>query len=301
MKLTGLKREQVRIHNHLLGGGFGRRLEFDGTVRAVQIAQHVRGPGAGDLDARGRHPARHVSPVLLRPPQRGCRRAGQGGGLVAPHHRLLDRCALLHPPGSRTASIPTQSRARRTSRTRSRDIHVDWVAAGAAARNSDVLVARRRRHARHLRRRELRRRARGQREAGPARLPPRVARQEPAREDRSADGGGTIRMGQTAAGRARPRDRALHRLRQLHRAGRPGQRRQGRRSQADARVVRRRLRHSSQSGHHSRADGERYRLRPVGRAISARSPSRTGASSRPTSATTGCCASTKRRGSTWTS
>jgi isoquinoline 1-oxidoreductase subunit beta len=44
MKLTGLEREQVRIHNHLLGGGFGRRLEFDGTVRAVQIAQHVRGP-----------------------------------------------------------------------------------------------------------------------------------------------------------------------------------------------------------------------------------------------------------------
>jgi len=44
MKLTGLQREQVRIHNHLLGGGFGRRLEFDGTVRAVQIAQHVREP-----------------------------------------------------------------------------------------------------------------------------------------------------------------------------------------------------------------------------------------------------------------
>jgi isoquinoline 1-oxidoreductase beta subunit len=44
MKLTGLAREKVRLHNHLLGGGFGRRLEFDGTVRAVQIAQHVRGP-----------------------------------------------------------------------------------------------------------------------------------------------------------------------------------------------------------------------------------------------------------------
>ncbi|MEO8751410.1 MAG: xanthine dehydrogenase family protein molybdopterin-binding subunit [Casimicrobiaceae bacterium] len=44
MKLTGLGREQVRVYNHLLGGGFGRRLEFDGTVRAVQIAQHVRGP-----------------------------------------------------------------------------------------------------------------------------------------------------------------------------------------------------------------------------------------------------------------
>jgi isoquinoline 1-oxidoreductase beta subunit len=34
-KITGLKREQVRIHNHLLGGGFGRRLDFDG--RCVQF------------------------------------------------------------------------------------------------------------------------------------------------------------------------------------------------------------------------------------------------------------------------
>jgi isoquinoline 1-oxidoreductase beta subunit len=44
MKVTGLKREQIRIHNHLLGGGFGRRLEYDGTVRAVQMAQQVEGP-----------------------------------------------------------------------------------------------------------------------------------------------------------------------------------------------------------------------------------------------------------------
>src|SRR5258706_286175 len=36
MKVTGLPRERVRIHNHLLGGGFGRRLEFDGTVRAAK-------------------------------------------------------------------------------------------------------------------------------------------------------------------------------------------------------------------------------------------------------------------------
>ena len=64
-KLTGLKREQVRIRNHLLGGGFGRRLEYDGTVRAVQIAQQVSRAGPGDLDARGRHPAGHVPAVLL--------------------------------------------------------------------------------------------------------------------------------------------------------------------------------------------------------------------------------------------
>jgi CO/xanthine dehydrogenase Mo-binding subunit len=43
-KTLGLKPEQVRIHNHLLGGGFGRRLEVDGIVRAVQIGKQVKGP-----------------------------------------------------------------------------------------------------------------------------------------------------------------------------------------------------------------------------------------------------------------
>ncbi len=32
------------MHNHLIGGGFGRRLEADGAVRAVEIARHVDGP-----------------------------------------------------------------------------------------------------------------------------------------------------------------------------------------------------------------------------------------------------------------
>jgi len=43
-KLTGLPRGKVRVHNHLLGGGFGRRLEVDFVVRAVQIAKQVSGP-----------------------------------------------------------------------------------------------------------------------------------------------------------------------------------------------------------------------------------------------------------------
>jgi isoquinoline 1-oxidoreductase beta subunit len=41
---AGLPPEKVKVHNHLLGGGFGRRLEIDGVVRAVQIARHVDGP-----------------------------------------------------------------------------------------------------------------------------------------------------------------------------------------------------------------------------------------------------------------
>lgn len=43
-KVTGLPRDKVVVHNHLLGGGFGRRLEVDGVTRAVQIALHVEGP-----------------------------------------------------------------------------------------------------------------------------------------------------------------------------------------------------------------------------------------------------------------
>jgi isoquinoline 1-oxidoreductase beta subunit len=43
-KTAGLPLDKVVVHNHLLGGGFGRRLEADGVARAVQIAQHVDGP-----------------------------------------------------------------------------------------------------------------------------------------------------------------------------------------------------------------------------------------------------------------
>ncbi|MFZ6647677.1 molybdopterin cofactor-binding domain-containing protein [Undibacterium sp. TJN25] len=42
--VTGLPLEKVIVHNHLLGGGFGRRLEFDSVTRAVQIARQVEGP-----------------------------------------------------------------------------------------------------------------------------------------------------------------------------------------------------------------------------------------------------------------
>jgi isoquinoline 1-oxidoreductase beta subunit len=43
-KTTGFPLEKVVVHNHLIGGGFGRRLEIDGVTRAVQIAMQVDGP-----------------------------------------------------------------------------------------------------------------------------------------------------------------------------------------------------------------------------------------------------------------
>ena len=41
---AGLPLDKVVVHNHLIGGGFGRRLDVDGVVRAVQIARQVDGP-----------------------------------------------------------------------------------------------------------------------------------------------------------------------------------------------------------------------------------------------------------------
>jgi CO/xanthine dehydrogenase Mo-binding subunit len=40
----GMPLERVTIHNHLLGGGFGRRLEADYVAQAVRIARQLEGP-----------------------------------------------------------------------------------------------------------------------------------------------------------------------------------------------------------------------------------------------------------------
>jgi isoquinoline 1-oxidoreductase subunit beta len=43
-RITGLPLEKVRVHNHYLGGGFGRRLEVDYVSQAVALAKGAKGP-----------------------------------------------------------------------------------------------------------------------------------------------------------------------------------------------------------------------------------------------------------------
>ena len=43
-RAAGVDPDKVTVHNHYLGGGFGRRLETDMVTRAVQIARHVKEP-----------------------------------------------------------------------------------------------------------------------------------------------------------------------------------------------------------------------------------------------------------------
>ncbi|PDS35065.1 aldehyde dehydrogenase [Rhizobium anhuiense] len=42
--VTGLPPENIIINNHIVGGGFGRRLEADGIAHAVKVAMQVKGP-----------------------------------------------------------------------------------------------------------------------------------------------------------------------------------------------------------------------------------------------------------------
>jgi isoquinoline 1-oxidoreductase beta subunit len=43
-QVLGIDASKVTVNNHLIGGGFGRRLEVDGVLKATRIAQHVDGP-----------------------------------------------------------------------------------------------------------------------------------------------------------------------------------------------------------------------------------------------------------------
>jgi isoquinoline 1-oxidoreductase beta subunit len=43
-EVVGLPVDSVVVHNHLLGGGFGRRLDHDGIVMATRVARQVDGP-----------------------------------------------------------------------------------------------------------------------------------------------------------------------------------------------------------------------------------------------------------------
>ncbi len=43
-EITGLPTEKVKVYNHLIGGGFGRRLDIDGVIWAVKVARKVEGP-----------------------------------------------------------------------------------------------------------------------------------------------------------------------------------------------------------------------------------------------------------------
>ena len=95
-KALGIDPGRVTINNHLIGGGFGRRLEVDGVIKAVRIAAHVEGPvkviWSREEDIRQQ---------LYRPLYHDRLKARvENGKITAWHHRITGGSIMAHwlPP-----------------------------------------------------------------------------------------------------------------------------------------------------------------------------------------------------------
>ena len=103
-KVLGLQPAQVTIHNHLIGGGFGRRLEVDGVIKATRIAQKVDGPVKVVWTRE-----EDVRQDIYRPMYHDRLRAVvEGGRVTAWHHRVTGPSILARwlPPGFKDGIDP---------------------------------------------------------------------------------------------------------------------------------------------------------------------------------------------------
>ena len=167
--------------------------------------RHPRGPdrqasrraGEGRVDARGRHPARHVPALLVRPVLRRSRREGNAGRLEPSLRGLLGHRAMA-ASGVQEWPRPRHHRGRDRSGLCAAE-HARRVSAGRAPGHSDRLLAQRRAVAQCLRDRKLHRRTGGGGEAGSGRLSAGAPRQVAARQSGSRSRRGKGRLGTAAA------------------------------------------------------------------------------------------------------
>ena len=102
--VLGLQPAQVTIHNHLIGGGFGRRLEVDGVIKAARIAQKVDGPVKVVWTRE-----EDIRQDIYRPLYHDRLRAVvEGGRVTAWHHRVTGPSILARwlPPGFKDGIDP---------------------------------------------------------------------------------------------------------------------------------------------------------------------------------------------------
>ena len=196
-KTAGLPLDKVTVHNHLIGGGFGRRLEVDGVTRAVQIAMQVEGPVKVVWTRE-----EDIQHDMYRPYWFDRFSAGLDakGMPVAWSHRFAGSSVIARwlPPAFKNGLDPGQPRRRDRSRLCAAQ-HARRVSAGRASGRSDRLLAQRRAVAQCLRDRKLHRRTGGGGEAGPGRLSAGAALEVAARQSGSRSGRGKSRLGSAAA------------------------------------------------------------------------------------------------------
>ena len=297
-KAAGLPPEKVIVHNHLIGGGFGRRLEADGAVRAVEIARHVDGPVKVVWTRE-----EDIQHDMYRPYWFDRLSAGLDaqGRPAAWKNRFAGSSVIARwlPPGFKDGLDPDSTEGAIDLPYDIPNFHVEFVRAEPG--HSNRVLAQRRSVAQYFRHRKLHRRAGSGRETGCGGLSPGAPRQVAARQSGPRSCRTKSRLGTGLAQGKRKRGGAAVRLRQLSRAGCRGGGIEGRRRSRSPRGLRGRLRHRRQSRHGRGADPERNCLWRHRRAAMARSRSKTAVSSKPTSTPIRCCAWTRRRPSRSTS
>ena len=84
-KLLGISRDKVKLHDLLMGGGFGRRgnRDVDFIIDAVMLSKEIGQPGQGDVDARGRRAQRPLPAAVGALSARRLRCLGQAHGLAS--------------------------------------------------------------------------------------------------------------------------------------------------------------------------------------------------------------------------
>jgi isoquinoline 1-oxidoreductase subunit beta len=95
-KVLGIDPSKVTVNNHIIGGGFGRRLEVDGVIKATRIAQHVDGPvkvvwtREEDITQQRYRPLYHEH----------LKARVENGRITAWHHRVTGGSVMAHwlPP-----------------------------------------------------------------------------------------------------------------------------------------------------------------------------------------------------------
>ena len=95
-QVTGLPPEKVQVHNHLIGGGFGRRLRRGRHHPGGGDRQTGRRTGKSSVEPGGRHPARRLQALFLRSDRRRARCQRDTDCLASSHHRLI----RLRPVGA---------------------------------------------------------------------------------------------------------------------------------------------------------------------------------------------------------
>ena len=223
-RTTGLPLDKVVVHNHLIGGGFGRRLEVDGVIRAVQIAQHVDGPVKVVWTRE-----QDIQHDMYRPMFFDRISAGldDKGLPVAWQHRFAGSSIIARfLPQAFNKGLDPDSTDGAIHLAYSLPNSACRVRAGRAARHSNSLLAQRRAVAQRVRCREFCRRACGRRETGSGCLSARAARQGAARQSRAGSRRGKGGLGRATAAAGRSWRFAAACLWHLYGAGRGGRGRQ---------------------------------------------------------------------------